>query len=72
MKILIAADFFAEFELYETSDPAGLAAWIKQAATEAEPGPLDNKKYRLLASHDNMTTEEARALADHVLFTSDF
>ena len=72
MKILIAADFFAEFELYETSDPAGLVDWIKKAATGTDPGRLDDKKNRLLGSHDNMTTETARSLADRVMFTSDF
>lgn len=68
-KIMIAADFYTEFELYETEDPADL---IKQAASAYMDGTeIDTNKHRVIGSQDSMTAEEARDQADKIIFTSE-
>lgn len=69
MKILVAADFYTEFELYETEDPANL---IKQAVSAYMDGTeIDTNKHRVIGSQDSMTAEEARGQADKIIFTSE-
>ena len=71
MKVLIAADFFTEFELYETSKPNGLKNWVALSLLSAAPIYLDPTKYRLIGNHENMTTEEATKRADKIFYTSE-
>lgn len=69
MKILIAADFYTEFELYETESPADL---IEQATSAYMDGTdIDTNKHRLIGSQDDMTAEEATAQADEIIYTSE-
>lgn len=70
MKVLLATDFYADFELYETDNPTGL----KNYATLMVNGydvDLDPKQYKLLGSNDNLTVDEVRAMADETIFISD-
>jgi hypothetical protein len=68
-KIMIAADFYTEFELYETESPADL---IEQATSAYMDGAeIDTSKHRLIGSQDSMTAEEARDQADEIIFTSE-
>lgn len=67
MKILIATSFYSEFELYETDDRDDLI----KAFTEAENGnplELDETKHTLLGSHDDISTGDARAAADEIIY----
>lgn len=69
MKILVAADFYTEFELYETEFPEDL---IEQATSAYMDGAeIDTNKHRIIGSHDSMTAEEARDQADKIIFTSE-
>lgn len=68
MKILIAGDFYSEFELYETSDPDGLKDSIKRLINGED---VDTNKHTILGTHDTINTQEAIAQADEVVFISD-
>ena len=64
MKILIASDFFAEFELIECNNQVNAIDYVKSQGTK-------NDGIKILANHDSATEEHARSMADAVLFTSD-
>lgn len=70
MKVLITADFFSDFELYETTDPAALKEAARRAMLYGEP--IADPVHVLTGSIDNMTTEEATAAADMIIYTRDF
>ena len=67
-KVLIAADFFSNFELYETKSPYGLKNWVAITTATGEPPELDPDKFKLLGSQDTMTAEEAQKIADETIF----
>ena len=69
MKILIAGDFYSEFELYETSDPDGLKDSIKRLINGED---VDTSKHTILGTHDTMETQETIKQADKVIYISDF
>ena len=71
MKILITSDFYYEYELYETDDADGLKELVKRMINGEDITP-DPAKYKFLGFHDDITTEEAIAAADEIIFTSDF
>jgi hypothetical protein len=71
MKILIASDFYAEFELYETEKPNGLKNWVALSMISPDPIRLDPKVHKLIGSQDDMTAEEATAQADEIIYTSE-
>ena len=68
MKILVASDFYAEYELYETNDPEDLKEVVKRLATGED---ADTSKHTVLGYQDTMDTQEAIAQADEVVFISD-
>ena len=69
MKILIASDFYAEYELYETNNPEHL----KQHIAELVNGDdiVYNEHFECIGNQDTMDTQEAIAQADEVVFISD-
>ena len=68
--ILVTADFYSEFELYETTDPDDLLEWVRDMVN-GRFRDLDETKHKLVASHDTMTTEEAIRVANDTIYTSD-
>lgn len=68
MKILVASDFYSEFELYETSDPNGLKDNIKRLINGED---VDISKHTILGTHDTIDTQEAIAQADKIIYTSE-
>ena len=69
MRILVASDFYSEFELYETSDPDGLKDSIKRLINGED---VDTNKHTILGTHDTIETQEAITQADEVIYISDF
>jgi len=69
MKILFAADFYTEFELYETEDPADLIDQVTRAYFDG--GDIDTNKHRVIGFQETMTADEAREQADRMFFASD-
>ena len=68
MKILLAQEFFTDYELYETSDPELLKHKIALALMGHD---VDIKPAVILGTQDDMTTEEAEQQADEIIFLSD-
>ena len=65
MKILIATDFFYEFELIETDNAQNAINYVKSNGEE-------NENIKVLGYHDTLATEEARKNADLTLYITDF
>lgn len=59
---LVTADFYSEFELYETSDPDDLKGWVSDMVN-GRFRKLDDQKHKLIASYDDMETDDAIAKA---------
>lgn len=70
MKIMIASDFYCEYEIYETSAPDDLRAWIKDMIN-GRFSKLDETKHKVIGSQDDMDTESAVSMADEILYDSD-
>ena len=69
-KILVTADFYTEFELYETTDADDLKSWVLDMVN-GRTRDLDETKHRIIATHETMDTETATAEADDVIYMSD-
>ena len=70
MKILFTSDFYNEYELYETADRDALIEYIK-ALCNGENVELDETTHTLLGTHDDISTSEARAEADEIIYIYD-
>ena len=70
MKILIATDFYAEYELYETDKPEGLKNYISLMLLGSDI-ELDENKYKLIGNQDTIETQEAIEQADKIIYISD-
>jgi len=70
MKILVTADFYSEFELYETSDPEDFKSWVRDMVNE-RPRDLDESKHQIIGFHETMETEEATKAADEIIYMTD-
>jgi hypothetical protein len=70
MKVLVTADFYTEFELYETTDADDLKSWVRDMVN-GRTRDLDETKHRIIASHETMDTETAIAEADPIIYMSD-
>lgn len=68
--ILVTADFYSEFELYETTDPDDLKEWVRDMVN-GRFRDLDERYHELSATHDTMETEEAIRVADEIIYMSD-
>lgn len=71
MKVLIASDFYYEYELYETDDLEDLIEVTRRCANGEEVFP-DESKHTLLGSQDDYFLEDVKAEADATLFITDF
>lgn len=71
MKALIATSFYAEYELYETSDIDGLKDLVKRMANGESVSP-DPAIHKLLGSQDDMTTQEAIEAANETIWIDEF
>lgn len=69
-KVLVTADFYTEFELYETTDPDDLEQWVSDMVN-ARTRDLDETKHRIIATHETMDTETATAEADRIIYMAD-
>ena len=71
MIVMIAADFYSEYELYKTEDPEDLekvtAAYVNGEDITPDPG-----KHELIGSQDNIFFDDAKAMTDKVIFLSDY
>lgn len=72
MKVLVASDFYYEYELYETDDLPEFVELTRQAVNSNEAIAIDGTKHKLIGGQEIFDTEEAKAMADVTLFTSDF
>ena len=70
MIVLVTADFYSEFELYETKDPEDLKSWVRDMVNERFR-KIDDTKHKIIASHDTMETEEAIKKADITIWCND-
>ena len=70
MKALITADFYSEYELYETSDPDDLTNWVRDMVN-GRFRKIDDQKHKLITSHDEMDTDEAIKKADTIIYCND-
>lgn len=70
MKILLASDFYYEYELYETSDPEALKTWIRDMMN-GRFSKMDEAKHKLLGTQDDMDADEAQAAADEIIYDGD-
>lgn len=71
MKVLIASDFYSEYELYETDDLEDLIEVTRRMANGEDITP-DENKHTLLGSHDDYFLEDVKAEAEVTLFITDF
>lgn len=75
VKVLITTDFFSDYELYETSDADDLKRFAIETAKawngECEYPELDESKHHLIGSMDDISTEEATAQADMIIYPLD-
>ena len=69
-KILVTADFYSEFMLYETSDADDLKNWVRDMVNERFR-PLDESKHQLIGSSEEMLSEDAINAADEVVYMGD-
>ena len=67
MRVLVAERFFADFALFETSDPENLkeCARLSVKGKEIEPDP---SIHRIIGDQDTMTAEEAQEEAEEIIF----
>lgn len=70
MIVLLTSDFFADYELIETENIDKTKERIKDLVSGKDI-QID-QYYSIIGSVDNMTTQEAQAAADQVLYISDF
>jgi len=74
-KIIICTDdFYTDFWIFSTSDPADLVEVVKDL-TNQRPHDIDENKHRLLYNSTSDTflqTDKALNLCDDVIFNSDF
>ena len=70
MKILLTSDFFYEYDLYETSDPEALKAWIRDMMN-GRFSKMDETKHKLIGTQDDLTADEAQAAADEIIYDGD-
>ena len=70
MIVLLTSDFFADYELIETENIDKTRKKIKDLVSGKDI-QID-QYYSIIGSVDNMTTQEAQAAADQVLYISDF
>jgi len=70
MIVLLTSDFFADYELIETKNIDKTKERIKDLVNGKDI-QID-QYYSIIGSVDNMTTQEAQAAADQVLYISDF
>ena len=70
MKVLIAADFLSEYELYETNDIEDLKDITRRFENGENVAP-DTTKHKLIGSQDDMLASEARAAADEIIYVCD-
>lgn len=70
MKILLASDFYYEYELYETNDPEALKSWMRDMMN-GRFSKMDETKHKLLGSQDDLDLEEAQAAADEIISDSE-
>lgn len=71
MIVMIANDFYSEYELYRTDDLEGLKKVTMDYVTSGN-ADLDPNKYEYLGSQDDTWLEDAQKMADTILFASDF
>ena len=69
-KILVTADFYSEFVLYETTDADDLKNWVRDMVNERFR-PLDESKHQLIGSSDDLLSEDAINAADEVVYMGD-
>ena len=69
MKVLLAADFYYEWTLYETEDLEAFKAWIPKMLSGDD---AEGFGYTTLATQDDSTLSDALEEADLVLWISDF
>lgn len=70
MKVLIASDFYSEYELYETDDIDDLREVTRRMANGEDVSP-DETKHTLLGSQDDYWLEDVQAEADETIFITD-
>ena len=70
MKVLIASDFYSEYELYETDDIDDLREVTRRMANGENCAP-DPSKHILLGSQDDYWLEDVQAEADETIFITD-
>lgn len=71
MKILMASDFLADFELYETDNEIELIDCFK-AMLNGSDVELNDKHHKLIgSSEDTLETDDALNQADKVVYISD-
>ena len=71
MKVLIASDFYSEYELYETDDIDDLREVTRRMANGEDWTP-DESKHTLLVTQDDYFLEDVKAEAEVTLFITDF
>jgi hypothetical protein len=70
MKVLVTADFYYEYELYETDDIDDLREVTRRMVNGEDVSP-DETKHTLLGTHDDYWVDEAKAEADETIFITD-
>ena len=67
MKVMIASDFFYEWELYEADDLNRFKQYAKNLLNNKE----NLTEYRIIGSQDTMELSEAQEQADKIIYTSE-
>lgn len=68
MKILIASDFYYEYELYKTSNRDNLIKHIKALASGA---PVISEGLELIGDQDTIDTQDAIQQADEIIYVNE-
>lgn len=68
--VLIAGDFYNEYELYETNNIDDLKSWFVEC-WNGNYKPLDTTKHALIGSQDDICTDDAIKQADITIYVAD-
>lgn len=69
-KIFVTEDFYAYFELYETTDPDDFKTWVSDMVNERYR-KIDDSKHKLIGDCNTMDTDEATEMADEIIWCND-
>ena len=68
--VLVTADFYGEYELYQTSDPDDLETWVNDMVN-GRFREIDSNKHKLIGDYNTMDTDKAIKMADTTIWCND-